>query len=233
MNFFTLDGVSSEKYGVILSGDGAYGAPARSVETVSVPGRNGDLIFDNGRYENITISYEAGIANAAGYDEFRAWLLSHMDYCRLEDTYHPNEYRMAVPTGGIAPSMEASLRLAKFTVSFNAKPQRFLKSGEMAATLTASGRIYNHTFYPAKPLIRVYGYGTLGVGDDTITIASHSLEYIDIDCDIEDSYCGASNANGYITLSGDNYPALPPGRTGITMTGKISKVVITPRWWTL
>ena len=237
MSYFKLDNVSSETYDVILTGSGTYAAPQRSFEAVSVPGRDGDLLFDNGRYENVIIQYEAGIVGKDKLDQFRAWLLSHTSYCRLEDSYHPDEYRMAMPINGLAPSMEVMLKIGRFPISFNCKPQRFLKTGETATTMTSSGTIKNETLFVAKPLIRVYGYGTLRVGGSagttTVTIAQHSLSYIDLDCDTEDSFRGSTNANSYITLSGDHYPRLYPGNNSITMSGSISSVAITPRWWTL
>lgn len=233
LSYFSLDGVKSSDYGVIISKAGVFNAPARSYESVPVPGKNGDVIFDNGRYENVDVPYEAGIVGRDKLDSFRAWLLSHTGYCRIEDTYHKDEYRIGMPVNGLVPSLEVMLKLSKFTLHFNCKPQRFLKSGEQTTTLTASGSITNPTLYTAKPIIRVYGRGALGVGSETVTIASHSLSYIDLDCDIEDSTCGATNANGYVTLTGDHYPTFAPGANRLSLASTITRVIITPRWWTL
>ena len=60
-NWLTFDGVSTKDFGVYISGGGTYNAPARSREVISVPGRNGDLIIDNGRYENTEVVYHAFI----------------------------------------------------------------------------------------------------------------------------------------------------------------------------
>lgn len=231
-NYFTLNGMPSTDYGVIISKAGVFGAPQRSYEAVSVPGKNGDLLFDNKRYENVIGKYEGSLINSkSDIDAFRAWLLSHTSYTRLEDTYHPDEYRMAMPTGGFDPEMLVNNKIGQFQILFNCKPQRFLKSGEIPVALTSSGAIHNPTLYTARPLIRVYGYGSLGIGSETVTIASHSLPYIDLDCDIEDAYCGATNANRYITLSGKNYPGINSGVVSISLSANISSVVITPRWW--
>lgn len=235
VNYFSLDYVSSMAYGVIISKAGVYDAPARAFEAVSVPGKNGDVLFDEGRYENVLVSYECGLVNDNGnLDDFRAWLLSHTGYCRIADSFHPNEYRLGMPVNGMTPEMLVANRIGKFTVGFNCKPQRFLNSGNTTTTLTASGNITNPTLYPSKPLLRVYGYGSLKIGSDTVTVAEHSsLSYIDLDCDIQDAYYGSTNANSYITLSGSGYPSLASGVNGITLSGSITKVIITPRWWTL
>lgn len=235
VNYFTLDYVRSTAYDVLISKAGVFGAPARAYEAVSVPGKNGDVLFDEGRYENVPAYYECGIVNDGGnLDDFRAWLLSHTGYCRLADSYHPNEYRLGMPVNGFDPEMLAALRIGKFRLEFNCKPQRFLTSGETTTTLTSSGSITNPTLFPSKPLLRVYGYGTLGIGGNTVTIAQHpGISYIDLDCDIQDAFCGNTNANSYITLSGSEYPVLKAGINNITLGGSITNVIITPRWWTL
>ena len=44
-------GVDSSDYGIYISGTGTYNAPERAVEFVTVPGRNGAIAMDQGRYE--------------------------------------------------------------------------------------------------------------------------------------------------------------------------------------
>ena len=48
-----FDGQSSGTYGVYITGEAVYNAPARDVEMVTIPGRNGQLALDKGRFENI------------------------------------------------------------------------------------------------------------------------------------------------------------------------------------
>ena len=60
---FTFDGVSSLNYGVYLTGTGVFNAPARAVEMVEIPGRNGNFALDKGRFENIQVTYNTGWPN--------------------------------------------------------------------------------------------------------------------------------------------------------------------------
>lgn len=234
LNYFMIGEVSSLDYGVIISNAAVFDAPARVYESVSVPGRNGAVLFDEGYYDNVTVTYEASLLNKhANLDGFRAWLMSHTTYVRLEDTYHPEEYRLAVPSGGFSVSTEIANKVGHFKVQFDCKPQRFLKSGDVGTKYTENITLFNPTQYPAKPLIRVYGYGQLGVGNDTVTISRHSLDYIDLDCDLCDAYCGGANANPYVSLSGDDYPLLEVGTTGITLGSGITAIEVYPHWWTL
>lgn len=235
MNYFTFAGKSSQDFGIFIDENTTYNAAVREYETAAVPGRNGDLTIDSGRYSNVDVGYKCNIGNiGAGFkanmNAFKAFLLSNVGYKRLEDTYQPDSYRLARVRS--APDPETFRDIAgAFEVVFDCKPQRFLKSGETAQTFTSSGTLVNPTPYTALPLIRVYGTGTLRVGSTTVVINSANT-YTDLDCDIQDAFKGSTNCNGNITLSSGDFPTLPAGSTGISFSG-ISKVEVTPRWWTL
>lgn len=49
--YLIFGGECSKDFGLYISGSGAFNAPERDIETVEVPGRNGSLIIDNGRYK--------------------------------------------------------------------------------------------------------------------------------------------------------------------------------------
>lgn len=236
-NYFRFDGKNSLEFGVHCSGGGTYGSPSRSTEKIDIPGRNGAVYIDNGKFDNITVTYPCWIsreANKGKLDAFRAWLMSKKGYKRLEDPYHPEEFRLAAYDSNIDPDMSVMNRVANFDVSFSCKPQRFLKSGDITREITNGTIIYNPTMYDALPLIRVYGSGTLTIGDEIIVIASHSNEYIDIDCDIMDCFCGTANCNPYVTMNKYDYPSIPAEqKTEISFTDGITNVLIVPRFWTI
>ena len=100
-NWLTFDGVSTKDFGVYINGNQTYDAPARNRNIVNVPGRNGALIIDNGRYDNIDVKYHAFIYRdfQMNVEGLRNLLLSRTGYKRLEDTYHPAEYRMGIYKG--------------------------------------------------------------------------------------------------------------------------------------
>lgn len=230
---FVYNGKSSREYGIVINEHTGYSSPERDFTTVEVPGMDGDLTLDNGRYKNIIMTYKCGIANgfAAKISAMRAWLCSNIGYHRLEDSYHPDYYRIARISGTMEPTSFARARAGQFDIQFDCKPQRFLKSGEESYTFTGTGKIVNPTLYNALPLIRVYGTGTLGIGSTTITISAANT-YTDIDCAIQDAYKEATNCNGNIVLNSGNFPVLKPGENGISLSG-ISRIELTPRWWTI
>ena len=164
---FTFDGVSSADYDVYLTGVGVYNAPKRSVEMFSIAGRNGDYALDQGKFENITVTYRVGMYDtdennfASKVSNFRNWLCSKVGYVRLEDEYNPNEYRMAVYSEGF--NLEHDMLIAgEAEITFNCKPQRWLTSGETAVSVANGGTLNNPTPFEAEPLLAVDGYGTIG-----------------------------------------------------------------------
>lgn len=138
-----FDGVDLADFGITVSGVGTYNSPERDYELIEIPGRDGDVIVDNGRSKNISIAYpvniEAGLPlKVQALSEF---LLSHVGYFRLEDTYHPDEFRMAQFAGPIDINTIGRRNVSgKTELTFNCKPQRFLTSGELPTSFTNSSK---------------------------------------------------------------------------------------------
>lgn len=204
----------------------------RDYESVSIPGRNGDLHIDHGRYGNMEITYQCAVMHDADavLTKLNMVLLSQKGYQRLEDTFDPEFYRLAVCNQGINVTPSKGRRAARFDLTFDCKPQKFLKSGEVAISYTQNGTIYNAELFPAKPLIRIYGNGTVTIGNTAITWTGAS-PYVDIDCDVQDCYYMGSNMNAFVELSTNEFPELDPGSTNITKGAVVARIEITPRWW--
>lgn len=235
--FFVFAGRSSREFGILIDEAGSmWNSPERDSEAVQIPGRNGDLIIDNGRWQNTPGRYACGIGVdfKTNFEAFRAFFASVTGYGRLEDSWHTGEFRIARPVGILEPQLFKNGLTGEFAVEFEAKPQRFLKTGETQREFTASGTITNNTLYTAKPLLRVYGTGSFTIGNVTIKINTAS-SYTDIDCDIGECYKNsyAINCNGNVELTSGDFPTLPPGNTGVSLGTGITKIIVTPRWWTL
>ena len=142
--YFTFDGESSRNYDVYLTGTGVFNAPQRAVDLLEIPGRNGNYALDQGRFNNITVTYKAGIVDYSESDfadkvsAVRNWLCSKVGYVRLTDDYNPDEYRMAVFKNGITVDHD-DLKTGEFDITFECKPQRWLTSGETPIEIGAWG----------------------------------------------------------------------------------------------
>lgn len=190
---FEYDGENSKDYGVYLTGEAVYNAPERDVEVITIPGRNGAFIRDNGRFENITVTYPAGIFGstqadfAEGVSAFRNFLASRKGYCRLSDEYNPDEYREAVYKSGLDVSPEAMGRAGQFNIVFECKPQRFLNSGMFPQQMSVTGGIDNPTLFDAHPLLHFRNTdgndGAIYLGSQEISILSAILGVIPLELD--------------------------------------------------
>lgn len=178
-----FDGVSSRTYGVYITGAAVYNAPERDVEMIAIPGRNGSFALDKGRFENIEVSYPAGIFADAESDfaeavsDFRNFLCSRNGYVRLQDEYNPNEYRMAVYKSGLEVD-PALLRAGEFEIVFECKPQRYLTSGETAIKINSGVPFPNLTNFDSWPTLEVEGGGNITIGDKTITLMDGTVGYV-------------------------------------------------------
>ena len=231
---FYLDGVDAASAGIHLQKPVVFSKAIPNIESKTIPGRNGALIFDTGSYKNRSGSascfclqddVESAISSAGRFLMGGKW------YRRLETSDDPNHYWMARVEN--SPQIEMRLRvLAPFEIEFDCKPQRFLKSGENKTSFTASGSISNQYGQTALPLITLYGSGA-----GTLTIGSCIVEVknldrgLYLDSDTQNAYNDDGNQN--MNINAPSFPTLPDGETRIAFSGGINRVEIVPRWWEL
>lgn len=251
INYITYGGKSLRDFNLYVNGRGTYDAPAKIYDLIEIPGRSGDLAYDNKKFKNIDVTYPAGFIHPGFEENFydlRAYLYSFSGYQRLEDTYHPNEYRMAIYKDGLTVrSMDMLNMFGTFDLVFHCKPQRFLKSGELGMVFTSqNSSIQNPTLFEAKPLIKVTlnsasaTNATVSIGDQTITINNPGSSVVYIDCESMEAYYlggGSLNViypiNDKVSFTNYNFPVLKPGNNGLSLGSNITSIEITPRWWTV
>ena len=180
-------GVDSSDYGIYISGEGVYNAPERDVELVNVPGRNGAIALDQGRYNNIKVTYPAMVLEAdqehfrERLSEFRNAILSQKGYQRLEDSYHSDEFRMGVYHDGLEVSDILTLaRGGNFELTFDCKPQRWLSDGDIPVPVSSGDVLQNPTVFDSSPLLEVEGYGTVSFNGYDIELDNSPLGAVDL-----------------------------------------------------
>lgn len=224
---FTFDGQNSGTYGVYITGSAVYNAPERDVEMIKIPGRNGAFVQDNGRFENIEVTYPAGIYAdsqedfAKALSDLRNMLASRKGYCRLTDEYNPEEYRMAVYKNGLDVDPVAFQRAGEFQITFECKPQRWLTSGEVATAVANNGTVSNPTLFESGPLLAIKGYGTIEFNGYQIELESKVLGHIVL-----------KNGEDRVAITGASYAVLfseDQLEPGDTITLEISHVNWLPK----
>ena len=135
-----------QEFGMVCLGRGTYGAPARDIEQVHVPGRNGDLLIDNGGFLNFDLTYpECTIQEDFPYQarRLRNFLLSDPGYHKLTDEYNPGFYRLAEFRGPFTAEAHSARNNGSsvFDMVFNVKPMRYLggSAGDPKIIMAGSG----------------------------------------------------------------------------------------------
>lgn len=232
MSKFIFGSLNTDSYGVKISGTRTFDKPKRAGSHIAIPGKNGSVFIPENRYENVQIAYDCYMKEWEQWESFADALYSETDeYRRLEDTYHPDCFRMVLFTDATKPETGTANRNGKFTVSFNCKPQMFLKSGERRIQLNNHAVLINPTRQEALPIIRVYGKGELTIGNSHIIVSKAGTAYIDIDTETENAFEGSDNRNSCIA-SESVYGTLTAGSNTLEFSG-FSKVEVIPRWWTV
>jgi len=167
----TYNGKSSEELGLFIQAPPTYEYPERDVTVTHIPGRNGDLIVDNGCYKNVTRTYmlaknfQNGYKFAVNAESVLSWLTSAKGkYVELTDDYESDVYMMAtyIDRGNFTNYYNKALSIA---VQFQCKPQKYLNSGKITAEFSfedqeedlykITAKIRNSYNYEALPLVTV------------------------------------------------------------------------------
>ena len=236
MGIVIFNGISSKDLHIQVQTEPGYDFPEKDYEVTHVPGRNGDIVIDQGSWQNVSRKYNLAMdAGKISYTEVASklvqWLHSASGYARLEDSYEPDFYRMAMykDSGSISNIYN---KAGQIEIEFTCKPQRYFKSGEAADIFVASSEYRNPTDFPAKPLIKIHGSGSgiVTIGAYTVTI-NDILDGMVVDSEQQDTYKDQTNCNSKVSIT--EYPKLIAGNNAISISGGVTSIEIIPRWWTL
>lgn len=256
-NSIIFGGIDSADYGIYVAGNAVFNSPERDVTMIDVPGRNGQLTLDNGRYMNIEVTYNAFVTGDNSNDiadnirGYRNAIGSLIGYQRLEDTFHTDEYRQAIFRNGIEVEPTIYQTGGYFDITFDCKPQRWLTSGETPITLTpgTTETIINPTNFDAYPFLAIEGGAGKHISfaypsdlniyriemDNGLSIANPPLY---IDCELQEAY--EMDIDGVITSHNADVSFVSPNvgdtiylksQTAVVASTGITSATITPRWW--
>ena len=118
---FSYNELLSSDYNAYVFGSGTYSTPEKSVDSVAVIGRNGNVLFDYGNWENLDIVYAVVIMN----DFTRNFLKMRSDFMSLNagkyypirDSFHPTRYRLGVLRSISKPNLASDYGAGTFTVT--------------------------------------------------------------------------------------------------------------------
>ena len=234
VNWFDYNGINSYiDLEALVQSKNIFSSPAPDLSTLKIPGRSGDLIEDNNRFDNVDAVYTCAVLTKGDFAEaarkIRTTLLAKPgDYKRLADSYDANYFRWAV----IKKSIQID-QLGRYDgtckVTFNCKPYFYSFAGQIVKTITAPCTLINYENTEAQPLLKLYGSGaiTLEINGKAFTLSAVN-EFIEIDSERLTVYKGRENAAAATNCQ--EFPMLLPGKNSITWRGNVQRLEITPRW---
>ena len=231
MSYFVYDGFRSDTAGLLVERKNTLSLPARDVEKIHVPGRNGDVLIDHGSYQNALVSYDCAARNIAALEGLRAALTSGAGYRLLTDSYGPWQ-RLALFATVLDIDELIMQRAYRFTLTFDCKPQRW---ADRAQAVTGGSSVT-----VARPAACARGDPRIeitGTGSVTLTMPQGSLPLGTLTgsavVDSEAMIAYRNNTNGTRTaIDLPFWPRLTAPSTTITATGSVT-LKIFPRWWSL
>lgn len=217
----------------------------RDFEFVSVPGRDGDLIRDNGRYKNVeferSISFMPFITGRTASELSKSiidWLAHFSSYQVYRETYNPGYFTRAVITNFDTVKRELPTLLTS-TLKFQRIPYWYSESGQQPREITAAETVSlinpekSEAFMTIKierinTSVGVCWFDYKGVSYQ-ITVPT-SAQYLIYDSDAKENWLYAADGSRsfYNSLI---FPALGTGESTITVTKvQNAKMTITPNW---
>lgn len=166
MGVIYFNGISSKDLGIEVETFPKYEIPEKEVTKYEIAGRNGEIVVDHGTFKNVNVEYDISVLVKDGDYNSRlhaiaSWLYSPSGYARLEDSYDSECYRMARMSSNT--SFENLFNQAgKATLTFDCKPQRFLKKGEEQIEYNdtdSTTTLINPSFFSSKPLLKICNIG--------------------------------------------------------------------------
>lgn len=249
VHYFEYNGINSREMGVYIRTKQAYDKPQRDLSIISVPGRNGDLVIDNGSYKNLEMTLGLRLVTPRiskndvesfnyAYNKVVEWLQPTANYFAYSDSYDPRYYRKACIKSALKVTQKCS-DIADFNVTFSMKPYKYSFEGDEAIELSggASFTVVNPENAPSLPKMTIYNALTYDATAEIVhTFAVNDTVYniknfrspIQLDAEMMNLYKGAMNKNNLYLSS--TFPVLKPGANTIALVNNVSKIQLIPRW---
>ena len=227
-DYFIWNGVDCRTKGIHVTDQPPITIPLERSTQINVPGRPGSLTQLEGDdvYDDMILTATCFISDPAQIPAIAAWLKGSgaVTFANRTGGYYKARIANQIP-------FEKILRgnpHCTFAVNFRCYPF-FYAENVSDITITTSGTtITNPGSVYSEPIITVTGSGdiTLMVGTTIVELTDVSGSIV-INSVLQEAYKGTTLMNDH--MSGD-FPALKPGLNGISWTGTVTQVVVTPNW---
>ena len=244
---FQFNGRFLYELGAVIAQPPTHITSMRDINFESIPGRSGDSIIDNGRYENKILQFPIRAVPAfcdLSLQDFKyklaEWLQADdCNYEEFRDTYNPGYFRKGIVTQ-ISEVVAVKRDVYETAITFNFEPFLYSDTGLKKITYNFNGgtqteNLFNPEQWDSEPIITVIGESpiTLGIGDDELYISTSGLvdNTIIIDKSNENIYDKNGNSCNN-KVNAVRLPYLKPGNNEIrvvNLNGSVTLKII-PNW---
>lgn len=228
---FTFAGKNSfTDFGIIISKRPNLPSPKRRVSYIDVPGRDSNLRYDEGTYDDITLSVECTIKGEnliERLDAIKAWLYGAGETDLLFSFQADKKYRAQVVN---SIDIKQAFRIySSFVLVFNCRPFKYDTSTTLFTITQSGSMIINPGTLKSEPVIFVYGSGNISmkVNDTTVSITGLAGKII-LDSFLQDAY--SDTGENLNTKVNGEFVTLKPGSNKFEWTGSVTKIEIVPNW---
>ena len=236
MNYFIFNGLDSRDFDIHIDNEPNIVKPTRKLNTVSIDGRSGYLLYSDIDNEEVLDSFSLSItctlSDESKLPDVMKWLTG---YGELILSNNSNKYYNALIINQI--DFERVFRRFKaFTVIFECQPFAYeIENETISNTITNQSLTFtveNATNTFSKPLITVYGNGEISLVINGKILNLTVDEYITIDFDLQNATKDGSNRNNCVVGDYSEF-RLEVGTNNITVNGNATKIEIIPnfRWY--
>ena len=236
---FKYKGRSNKEMNLRVLNNITFASPSRDVNAIQVPGRDGDLIMDNGRFNSVIRSVPCRLEASDGANveelisDLNNWLIDDGGFHDFTWDNDPGFRYLARVDEGLI-SQRVLSQYGNTTIDFKLHPIKYLESGLLEHQVTNGEVIANPFNIDAKPILKIQG-ATSGGGDINIEIGGRRLTLRGMaasGCIIDSESQTITDSAGRVTLFSimrSPFPVLTEGANRITIPNGV-RVSIIPRF---
>lgn len=229
---FNFGGKNSyDDFGILIAERPSIPSPKRRVNTINIPGRNSNLIFDEKTYEDITLTVECSVKDkqnlANKIDDIKAWLFETGESDLIFSFQEDRKYIAQVVNS--IDFKQIYKYFSEFPIIFNCRPFKYSVENNIINIIKTGTKVTNIGTIESEPIISIYGSGDIvfKINEQQISLKG-ILNKIIINSIMQDCYDDeGNNLNGKMT---GEFLKLKSGENIIEWSGNIIKVEIEPNW---
>jgi len=218
-SYFIWKNINSLDKDIIITKKPTIPKFEKRMESITIPGRNGTLYYNDDVYESTTMTIECTLLDWNKLLEIKKWLDGEdkLILSTQKDYFYNAVVRNKIDFTTIAD------KIYTFPITFDVQPiAHSIAEKEITINKATNLQITKST-YVIKPYIKVNGSGPITLTINNKNVILKDIEgYIELDCELEEAVKGEINCNDKVEC--EDFPILIPGTNNISWIGNVSSI---------